>query len=126
MDVVEERETHTCINAIGVPSPIKSEYCKECGILVHYGTMFYHTITCSNEYHERYFENKWYCQNCILKKVKFKTWEVASTRMGITTYKTFGDMEYWINKCKTGYYYEATRIPYYIVAPRVAVKSARK
>lgn len=126
MDVVEERETHTCLSALSIPDTLKSAHCEECGIRVHFGVMFYHSITCHDEYHNRYFDSDLYCQNCIFKKVEFKTWEVTSTRMGITTYKTFGDMEYWINKCRTGYYYEATRIPYYIVAPRVAVKSARK
>lgn len=126
MDAEEERKTHTCLGAIGIPQIRKNEDCGECGIRVYYGTMFYHTITCDSEHHKRYFEHPLYCQNCILKKVAFESWEVSSTRGGVTTYKTYGDIEYWTNKCKTGYWYEATRIPYHIVAPRVSVKSARK
>lgn len=126
MDAVEERETHTCVNAFGVPQIQITARCGECGILVYLGAMFYHTITCDNEHHDRYFEKKHYCQNCILKKVEFKTWEVSSTKGGITAHRTFGDVNYWVNRCKTGYWYEATRIPYHIVAPRVSVKSAMK
>lgn len=125
MDAVEERETHTCLTAIAVPDMLTSMACEECGIRVYLGILFYHCNLCHDEHHNRYFENEIYCQNCILKKVEFKTWEVATTCMGITTYKTLGGIDYWNERCRYNLA-RVTKIPYHIVAPRVTVKSARK